>query len=367
MAINIYSLDGYVLGSGGNIEALAGTSVDLSSWDQSTYQWSDDTDGPGNFSQIQDLDTLGAGDSTSMTPTAQEGVLVNGTLVQVETFVSFSASEITFADGSSMTLDLAGHELADGTMLLQFSNAQIAALNAAGYDRKDIRGIELGTITYGRTRAAGNFESSFPFCFTPGTTILTEDGLCAVEDLRPGDEVATLRGRKGRVIWIGRSAYLPEDLADNDKLLPIRIKASALGANIPDRDLVVSRQHRLYVESAIAQRMFGTPGVLIAAKDLLDHSGVQKVHASECEQGLNYIHVLLDHHGIMFANGAPAESLLLAEQGVQAIGPATRSELQAFLERPEAVDAAAQVVCGSAVRNLVARHIRNRKPLLSEC
>ena len=49
------------------------------------------------------------------------------------------------------------------------------------------------------------------------------------------------------------------------KVQPVRILAGALGHGMPQRDLLVSRQHRMLVSSAICERMFGLEQVLVSA------------------------------------------------------------------------------------------------------
>lgn len=94
-------------------------------------------------------------------------------------------------------------------------------------------------------------------CFAAGTMISTEKGDVAVQDLRKGDMVWTRDNGFQPLRWAGASHLNASDLAAKPKLLPIRIKAGALGVNMPSVDLVVSPQHRVLVRSAIAQRMFG--------------------------------------------------------------------------------------------------------------
>lgn len=74
-----------------------------------------------------------------------------------------------------------------------------------------------------------------------------------------------------------------------------------MGAGIPDRDLLVSPQHRVLVRSAIAQRMFGSSEVLVAAKQLLQLPGIS---LAEDVAGVSYVHLLFDRHEIVVSNGA---------------------------------------------------------------
>jgi hypothetical protein len=78
-------------------------------------------------------------------------------------------------------------------------------------------------------------------------------------------------------------------------------RRGALGRGLPRRDLRVSRQHRLWLDGRLiaAARLIGRPGI---ARD------------DRCAP-LTYPHLLSDSHEILFAEGAPAESLLPARAG----------------------------------------------------
>ncbi|MDT9702188.1 Hint domain-containing protein, partial [Streptomyces sp. P17] len=89
-------------------------------------------------------------------------------------------------------------------------------------------------------------------------------------------------------------------LAANPHLRPVRIRAGALGAGVPARDLVVSPQHRVLLRSGIARRMFGASEVLVAAKQLLALDGVEL--ASDLDS-VTYVHFLFDRHQIVQSEG----------------------------------------------------------------
>ena len=129
-------------------------------------------------------------------------------------------------------------------------------------------------------------------CFVSGTMIETPAGEIAVENIRPGDDIRLADGSIGRVHWVGHRRIgctaRPDDA-------PIRIRAGALGGNLPRRDLVVSPDHALFLD-----------GVLVPAGLLVD--GVRIV-CDDAER-VTYHHVELERHAILLAEGAPAESYL---------------------------------------------------------
>ncbi|HET6183320.1 MAG TPA: Hint domain-containing protein [Acetobacteraceae bacterium] len=141
--------------------------------------------------------------------------------------------------------------------------------------------------------------SIYLVCYAAGTRLAAAAGAVAVEDLRPGDLVAVLE--EGAVVqrpvrWVGRRRI---DLAAHPEprlVLPIRIRAGAFADGMPQRDLLVSPDHAIYVD-----------GALIAARQLVNGTSIVQ------EQGLasvEYFHVELDRHAILLAEGLPAESYL---------------------------------------------------------
>src|SRR5690606_10332266 len=110
-------------------------------------------------------------------------------------------------------------------------------------------------------------------CFTAGTIVETPDGSVAIETLKVGDPVVTRHGIKP-LKWVGKRRLDVIDLMANPKLLPIRIPAGAMGNGLPRRDVSVSPQHRIMIRSAIAERMFSTSEVLMPAKSLVGHNGI---------------------------------------------------------------------------------------------
>jgi Hint domain len=79
-------------------------------------------------------------------------------------------------------------------------------------------------------------------------------------------------------------------------ILPVCIKAGALGENLPERHLWISPNHAMYLS-----------GVLIEAKDLVN--GVSIVQAESVEQ-VEYFHVELETHDVIIAEGALSESFI---------------------------------------------------------
>ncbi|MBV0892932.1 Hint domain-containing protein [Paracoccus sp. Z118] len=230
-------------------------------------------------------------------------------------------------------------------------------------DGVSIRVENNGTAVTGADLVLGNTNV---VCFAADTLIETDRGPVAAADLAVGDLVRTRDSGLQPLRWVGSRRLTGAELEAAPNLRAIRIAAGALGANTPSSDLVVSPQHRVLVRSKIAQKMFGTDEVLVAAKQLLLVDGVD---IAEDLDGLTYVHFLFDDHQVVWSNGAETESLHPGKQALNAVGEAGREEIFALF--PELRDEAAArapvrtLASGRMGRKLAMRHAQNGKPLVS--
>ena len=137
-------------------------------------------------------------------------------------------------------------------------------------------------------------------CFLKGTTIRTVSGDRKIEDLAVGDLLPTMFGGLRPVQWIGR---YPIKKSDPYKpwvkdALPIRIARSALGPNLPHADLYVTGYHSLLID-----------GVLAPAVTLINGTTIVRDKEREYDE-LEYFHVKLESHDVIYAEGVLAETLL---------------------------------------------------------
>lgn len=197
-------------------------------------------------------------------------------------------------------------------------------------------------------------------CFAAGTLILTPQGEVPAAALARGDLVMTADASAQPIRWIAARELDAAALAANPHLRPVRIRAGALGAGVPARDLVVSPQHRVLLRSGIARRMFGASEVLVAAKQLLALDGVEIARDLD---SVTYVHFLFDRHQIVQSEGAWTESLYTGPEALRAIGPDARAEIETLF--PEALTAAParEVIAGRMARKLAERHAQNHKPV----
>ncbi len=113
----------------------------------------------------------------------------------------------------------------------------------------------------------------------------------------------------------------------------------------------------MLIRSVIAARMFGTSEVLIAAKKLIGCPGVTQDHDTG---RIVYAHFMCDRHEIVFANGAPAETLFPGREAQNVIDSQLGcAPLPAIDPTP-----ARAFAPGRRALHMAARHTRNCKPLL---
>lgn len=167
-----------------------------------------------------------------------------------------------------------------------------------------------------------------PVCFRAGTAIATPSGARAVETLRPGDMVLTDDGRAVQLVWVGRSHYTAAQLAANPALRPVRIPAHAIRPGMPERDLDLSPQHRIVIDGAGCELMFGQPRVLVVANHLVG----TLAHVVEDVASVTYVHLLLEEHEILPGNGLPSESFQPARRMVEQMAGGAQAALMATLD-----------------------------------
>ena len=186
-----------------------------------------------------------------------------------------------------------------------------------------------GTVEF--LDADGNVTGSLQFteieniipCFTPGTVIATPRGERRVEDLKVGDRIITRDNGLQEIRWVGTRALSGQELAQAPNLRPVLIRAGSLGQGLPERDLLVSPQHRVLMNSDRAALYFEEREVLAAAKHLVDLDGVDIVDASST----TYIHFMFDQHEVVLSNGSWTESFQPGEQVMDGMGNEQRDEI----------------------------------------
>ncbi len=141
-------------------------------------------------------------------------------------------------------------------------------------------------------------------CFLKGTKIRTAEGERKIEDLAIGDLLPTMFGGLRPIQWIGRYPFKKSDPAKpwTKSVLPVRIARSALAPDVPHADLYVTAAHSLLFD-----------GVLAPAEALINGTTITRYEAREHDE-LEFFHIKLESHDVVYAEGAPAETLLNVEE-----------------------------------------------------
>lgn len=204
-----------------------------------------------------------------------------------------------------------------------------------------------------------------PLCFCRHTEIETFSGPVPIETLQTNDVVI---GADNSLLTLRKSfcsRFSADQLAANPKLRPVRITAGALGNNLPKRDLLVSRHHRMLISSKVAERMFGVRDVLIPAIKLTVLPGI---YVDENIEHVEYFHLLFDQHEVVLAEGAPSESLYTGPEALKSVSPEARAEILMLMPALRLTNhtpkPAIFIPDNLRQKKLIARHARNEKPLL---
>jgi Hint domain len=191
-------------------------------------------------------------------------------------------------------------------------------------------------------------------CYLRGTKILTVTGERCIEDLAIGDWLPTVFGGARPIEWIGSWQYQKRDRAEPWKrhARPVRIVRSALAPGVPHADLFVTYGHALFID-----------GVLIPAGALINGLTITLDAAAQLDQ-LEYFHIKLATHDVIYAEGAPCESLLYVDETAR-----NHAEYQSRNRTSEPLDSyCAPVLCSggggelkSRIRSLFVPWVRPQK------
>lgn len=161
-------------------------------------------------------------------------------------------------------------------------------------------------------------------CFTPGTRLRTDRGEVAIEDLDIGDRLMTRDDGPREVIWSGHRRMSGARLFALPDQRPIRIRVNALGLDRPDGDLVVSPEHRLLIGGDTPRDLWSEAEVLVRAGDLVGDRGITVDHSL---RETWYIHLMLERHQVIWANGVQVESFHPGFMGLDTLSGLQRDSL----------------------------------------
>jgi hypothetical protein len=152
-------------------------------------------------------------------------------------------------------------------------------------------------------------------CFVTGTLIDTINGRKPVESLEVGDVLVTLGGQSAAVRWLGSQVVICKG-----KLSPVHFPEGVIGNT---EALEVSRPHRMVVENPFVELMFGVPRVAVRAGHFVGRSGIHLRQTKRVE----YHHVLLDRHYMIYGARVASESFDPADRNIESLNFAARAAI----------------------------------------
>ncbi|NEX45584.1 Hint domain-containing protein [Pseudotabrizicola algicola] len=153
-------------------------------------------------------------------------------------------------------------------------------------------------------------------CFVQGTLIRTNLGEIPVERIRPGVMVQTMDNGFKPVIWAGQ-----RKVCGLGSLAPVRFEAGTAGNH---RRLLVSPQHRMLMSGWRSELATGERETFAAAVHLVNGGRVRRVRRPM----VTYVHLLCEAHQVIFADGAPTESLFPGGSALSAFDRPARDEIR---------------------------------------
>jgi hypothetical protein len=206
----------------------------------------------------------------------------------------------------------------------------------------DGSGAVTGTMTF------AEIEQIVP-CFTPGTRIATPRGERLVEELQIGDRIITRDNGIQDIAWLGVRQMSGQELASAEHLNPVMIRQGALGNGLPERDMMLSPNHRVLVANDKTALYFEDREVLVAAKHLIGLDGISRVDVPR----VSYIHFMFAQHEVVLSDGSWSESFQPGDMSLKGVGNAQRNEI---LELFPELDTSAGIASYSAARRSLKKH-----------
>lgn len=257
----------------------------------------------------------------AVTPGGDASAGTAGTATGLDTNFSFFDIGDTFSNGISLAETQTQNETDAGNVHINRNDSTSNDTVQLRFDEAD--GYTGGTDHADETVGIVTFEQGIIPCYTPGTAITTLRGQVDVNALRKGDMVLTRDNGFQPIRWICRTVLDTARLVAEPDLAPIRIAAGAIAPGLPAADMLVSPQHRMLMTGWTAELLTGQSEVLVPARALVNGQTVTQAPA----HSTTYIHIALDQHEVLYANGAASESLQPRELAAGELTAKGRTEL----------------------------------------
>ncbi len=153
--------------------------------------------------------------------------------------------------------------------------------------------------------------------FVAGTLITLANGeQRPIQALQPGDRVLTRDHGAQPLRWVGRAT-----LRAVGAFAPVVIAAGTLGNS---GDLIVSQHHRMFLYQRQRSAGLPTSELLVQAMHLVDG---ERIFIRE-GGFVDFFSLVFDHHEIIYAEGVPAESLMVTEAMLNRLPPDLADEVR---------------------------------------
>lgn len=136
-------------------------------------------------------------------------------------------------------------------------------------------------------------------CLTSNIAIFTSRGEVEAGALKVGDRVFTRDSGPQKIEWIAQRTLTALHLERQKDLMPVVIEKGALGGDLPERDLVVSPEHRVLLAADREARYGQDQDVLSAAKHLVGLPGISRFKPLE----VSYVHFQFAVAEVVLTNG----------------------------------------------------------------
>ncbi|WP_458790512.1 Hint domain-containing protein [Yoonia sp. MH D7] len=322
--------DDLIFGGTGNDEIRGGTGDDMMFGDEGD-DWIQGGGGDDIIYGGEGDDSLHGGDGDDVIEGGDGNDIINGwhgndvlTGGAGEDTLYGGLGSDTFLGGNAGDVVVGGEDPDDSdwdTLDLTGSNVDFITYTTLPNGSND---PESGVVTFldGSTMTFSEIENVIP-CFTPGTAIATAKGERLVEELQIGDRIITRDNGIQEIAWVGHKEMTGKQLVQNPHLRPVLIKAGALGNGLPERDMMVSPNHRVLVSSDLTQLYFEENEVLAAAKHMVGANGIHAVDV----MSTTYVHFMFERHEVVLSNGAWTESFQPGDYSLKGIGNSQRNEI----------------------------------------
>lgn len=261
----------------------------------------------------------------------------------------WTAQTISGLYGSSLTIDANGV----WTYTATNANAAIQALDT-GDTLTEVFNVSATSGTTTITITINGLDE--PPCFAAGTLIETPSGPRAVETLQVGDAVLTRDNGVQQLRWTGHRR-IAGDSQEFKAFQPVRLRKDCFAQGVPERDVLVSPNHRVLVRNPMVELIAGQKEVFCAAQFLVNGQTIVREPVAE----ITYYHLLFDAHEVLVSSGCESESFFPGDVGLDSLDADAREEVLALLPKletqPESYGATARPVLKQHEASLLRKYL----------